>query len=83
MLTFHLQQFTTRGQKMDLLRLLIKLLSNRSDCLDHVLTAIKNDEKLSGTNKVDEFKAGIFRSEFKSQRRCDGARNVARIGQTL
>ena len=61
MFALYLQQFTTRGQKMDLLGFLEELLGQRSDRLDHVLTAIENDKQLSRTDEIDQFQAGIVR----------------------
>lgn len=63
MFALYFQQFAVRGQKIDLLRFLVELLGNQSDRLDHMLTAIKNDKKLSRANEVDQLQAGIFRSE--------------------
>src|SRR5260370_4459816 len=83
MLTPYFQQFATRGQKIDLLRFLVELLSKQRDRLDHMLTAIENDKKLSRTNEVDQLQAGIFRFEGKSQRCRDSPRNMARIGKAL
>src|SRR5258705_5201403 len=83
MLALYFQQFATRGQKIDLLGFLVELLGKQRDRLDHVLTAIENDKKLSRTNEVDQLQAGIFRFESKSQRCRDGPRNKARIGKAL
>src|SRR5882757_3353919 len=83
MLTPYFQQFATRGQKIDLLRFLVELLGKQRDRLDHVLAAIENDKKLSRTNEVDQFQAGISRFEFKSQRCRDRPRNMTRIGKAL
>src|SRR5712675_3029810 len=83
MLTLYFQQFSTRGQNMDLFRLLAELLGKRGDRLDHMLTAIENDKKLSRTNEVDQLQAGIFRFECKSQRCRDSRRNMARIGKAF
>ena len=83
MLALYFQKFATRGQKMDLLRFLVELLGHRRDRLDHVLTAIENDKKLSRTNEVDQFQAGIFRFECKSQGCRDGPRNMTRIGKAF
>src|SRR5216683_2010613 len=83
MLTPYFQQFATRCQKIDLLRFLVDLLSKQRDRLDHMLTAIENDKKLSRTNEVDQLQAGIFRFEGKSQRCRDSPRNMARIGKAL
>src|ERR1700730_908123 len=83
MLALYFQQFATRGQKIDLLRFLVELLGDQSDRLDHVLAAIENDEKLSRTNEVDQFQAGIFRFECKSQGCRDSPRNMARIGEAF
>ena len=58
MLALYFQQFATRGQKIDLLGFLVELLGKQRDRLDHVLTAIENDKKLSRTNEVDQFQAG-------------------------
>src|SRR3984893_15517059 len=68
---------------MDLLRFLVELLGKQRDRLDHVLTAIENDQKLLGTNEVDQFQAGIFRFERKSQGCRDSPRNMPRIGKTF
>ena len=57
MLTLYFQQFSTRGQNMDLFRLPVELLGKRGDRLDHMLTAIENDKDLSRTNKVDQLQA--------------------------
>src|SRR6267378_6671365 len=83
MLALNFQQFATRGQKIDLLRFLVELLGKQRDRLDHVLTAIENEKKLSRTNEVDQLQAGIFRLEWKSQGCCDSARNMARIGEAF
>src|ERR1700686_4663144 len=83
MLTLYFQQFSTRGQNMDLFRLLVELLGKRGDRLDHMLTAIENDKKLSRTNEVDQFQAGIFRFECKSQGCRDSPWNKARIGKAF
>src|ERR1700704_2939081 len=81
MLTLYFQQFATRGQNMDLFRLPVELLGKRGDRLDHMLTAIENDKKLSRTNEVDQLQAGVFRFECKSQGCRDSPRNMARIGK--
>src|SRR5713226_4229501 len=83
MLTLYFQQFSTRGQNMDLFRLPVELLGKRGDRLDHVLTAIENDKKLSRTNEVDQLQAGIFRFECKSQGCRDSSRNMPRIGKAF
>src|SRR6266850_5660342 len=83
MLALYFQQFATRGQNMDLFRFLVELLGKQRDRLDHVLTAIENDKKLSRTNEVDQFQAGIFRFECKSQGCRDSPRNMARIGKAF
>src|SRR5258705_7634060 len=83
MLTPYFQQFSTRGQNMDLFRLPVELLGKRGDRLDHMLTAIENDKKLSRPNEVDQLQAGVFRFECKSQRRRDSPRNMARIGKAF
>src|ERR1700720_4322884 len=83
MLALYFQQFATRGQNIDLLRFLVELLGKQRDRLDHVLTAIENDKKLSRTNEVDQLQAGIFRLEWKSQGCRDSARNMARIGEAF
>src|ERR1700733_10586683 len=43
MFTLYFQQFSTRGQNMDLFRLPVELLGKRGDRLDHMLAAIEND----------------------------------------
>src|SRR5258705_9367560 len=68
---------------MDLFRLPVELLGKRGDRLDHMLTAIENDQKLSRTNEVDQLQAGIFRFECKSQGRRDSPCNVPRIGKAF
>src|ERR1700749_2116001 len=68
---------------MDRLRLLVESLGKRGDCVDHVLTTIENDKKLSRTNEVDQFQHGIFRFECKSQGCRDGPRNKPRIGDAF
>src|SRR5258705_7143319 len=83
MLALYFQQFATRGQNMDFFRLLVELLGKRGYRLDHMLTAIENDKKLSRTNEFDQLQAGIFRLEWKSQGCCDSARNMARIGEAF
>src|SRR6266478_9916628 len=83
MLTLYFQQFATRGQKIDLLRFLVELLGKQRDRLDHMLTAIENDKKLSRTNEVDQFQVGIFRFECKSQGCRDSPRDMARIGKAF
>src|SRR5882757_5938475 len=83
MLALNFQQFATRGQKIDLLRFPVELLGNQSDRLDHVLTAVENDKKLSRTNEVDQLQARIFRFECKSQGCRDSSRNVPRIGKAF
>src|ERR1700723_719219 len=83
MLAAYFQQFTTRGQKIYLLGFLVELLGKQRDRLDHVLTAIENDKKLLRANEVDQFQAGIFRFECKSQRCRDGARNMPWIGKAF
>src|SRR6266849_3081238 len=83
MLALYFQWFATRGQKIDLLRFLVELLGNQSDRLDHMLRAIENDKKLLRTNEVDQFQAGIFRFECKSQGCRDSPRNMARIGKAF
>src|ERR1700704_5583226 len=81
MLTLYFQQFATRGQNMDLFRLPVELLGKRGDRLDHMLTAIENDKKLSRTNEVDQLEAGVFRFECKSEGCRDSPRNMMRVGQ--
>src|ERR1700751_1258139 len=71
MLTFYLQQLPTRSQKTDALRFLIEFLGKQCDRLDHMLTAVENDKKLSRANKVDQLRAGFFRFECKSQGGCN------------
>src|SRR6267378_884761 len=83
MLALNFQQFATRGQKIDLLRFLVELLGKQRDRLDHVLTAIENDKKLSRTNEIDQLQAGIFRFECKSHGCRDSCRNVPRIGKAF
>src|ERR1700686_5515332 len=83
MLTLYFQQFSTRGQNMDHFRLLVELLGKRGDRLDHMLTAIENDKKLSRTNEVDQLQACIFRFECKSQGCRDSPRNMTRIGEAF
>src|SRR3984893_19599834 len=83
MLTLYFQWLATRGQKTDLRRFLVELLGNQSDRLDHVLTAVENDKKLSRTNEVDQLQAGIFRFECKSQGCRDSPRNMAWIGKAF
>src|SRR5258705_13977172 len=83
MLTLYFQQFATRGQNMDLFRLPVELLGKRGDRLDHMLTAIENDKKLSRTNEVDQLQAGVFRFEGKSEGCRDSPRNMARIGEAF
>src|SRR5271163_5236027 len=83
MLTLYFQQFATRGQNMDLFRFPAELLGKRGNRLDHKLTAIENDKKLSRTNEVDQPQAGVFRFECKSQGCRDSSRNMARIGKAF
>src|SRR6202049_4055834 len=83
MLTLYFQQFSTRGQNMDLFRLPVELLGKRGDRLDYMLTAIENDKKLSRTNEVDQLQAGVFRFECKSQGCRDSPRNMPRIGKAF
>src|ERR1700687_1094551 len=83
MLPLYLQRFSTRGQNTDLLCLPVELLGKRGDRLDHMLTAIENDEKLSRTNEVDQFRAGVFRFERKSQGCRDSPCNMPRIGKAF
>src|SRR6185437_610078 len=83
MLALYFQQFATRGQKIDLLRFLVELLGKQCDRLDHMLTAIENDKKLSRTNEVDQLQAGVFRFECKSQGCRDSPRNMPRIGKAF
>src|SRR5882672_11031097 len=83
MLTLNFQQFATGGQKIGLLRFLVELLGKQRDRLDHVLTAIENDKKLSRTNEVDQLQAGIFRFECNSQGCRDSPRNMTRIGEAF
>src|SRR5258708_5587385 len=83
MLAPYFQQFATRGQKIDLLCFLVELLGKQRDRLDHVLTAIEKDKKLLRANEIDQFQAGIFRFECKSQRCRDGPRNVPWIGEAF
>ncbi|MGY4310738.1 hypothetical protein ACVWW1_000041 [Bradyrhizobium sp. JR3.5] len=82
-LAFDLEQFAARGQEMDMLCSLVQLLGNQCDRLDHVLTAVENDQKLLRTNEVDQLQTGIFRFECKSQRCRDGPRYMPRIGQAF
>src|ERR1700730_4443048 len=81
MLALYFQRFSTRGQNMDLFRLLVELLGKRSDRLDHMLAAIENDKKFSRTNELDQLQAGVFRFECKSERCRDSPRNMPRIGK--
>src|SRR5712664_4040514 len=83
MLALYFQQFATGGQKIDLLRSLVELLGKQRCPLDHVLTAVENDQKLLRTNEVDQLQAGIFRFECKSQGCRDSPRNMARIGKAF
>src|SRR6476661_5428251 len=83
MLTLYFQQFSTRGQNMDLFRLPVELLGKRGDRLDHMLTAIENDQKLPRTNEVDQLQAGIFRFECNAQGCRDSPRDMTRIGETF
>src|SRR5260370_11898870 len=68
---------------VDLLRFLVELLGKQRDRLDHVLTAIENEKKLSRTNEVDQLHACIFRFECKSQGCRDSRLNMARIGEAF
>src|ERR1700738_1846757 len=68
---------------MDRRVFLVELLGHRSDRLDHMLTAIENDKKLSRTNEVDQLQACIFRFECKSQGCRDSPRNITRIGEAF
>src|SRR5258705_10632878 len=81
MLALYFQQFATRDQKIDLLRFLVELLGNQGDRLDHMLTAIENDKKLSRTNELDQLQARIFRFKCNSQGCRDSPGNMARIGK--
>src|ERR1700758_2188114 len=83
MLALYFQQFATRGQKIDLLRFLVQLLDKQRDRLDHVLTTIENDKKLLVTNEIDQLRTRVFRFESQPQRRCDGARNMPRVGKAF
>src|SRR5260221_6555319 len=83
MLTRYFQQFSTRGQNMDLFRLPVELLGKRGDRLDHMLTAIENDTNLSRTNEVDQLQAGVFRFECYCQGCRDSPRNMPRIGKAF
>src|SRR5260370_6533756 len=83
MVALYFQQFSTRGQNMDLFRLLVELLGKRGDRLDYMLAAIEDDKKLSRTNEVDQLQAGIFRFKCKSQGCRDSPRNMARIGKAF
>src|SRR5882672_10287712 len=83
MLTLYFQQLATRGQNMDLFRFLAELLGKRGNRLDHMLTAIENDKKLSRTNEVDQLQAEVFRFECKSQGCRDSPCNMARIGKAF
>src|SRR6202140_1358460 len=83
MLTLYFQQFSTRGQNMDLFRLLVELLGKRGDRLDPMLTTIENDKKLSRTNEGDQLQAGIFRFDCKSKGSRDSPRNMPRIGKAF
>src|SRR5882724_4519990 len=83
MLALYLQHFATRGQNMDIFRLSVELLGKRGDRLDHMLTVIENDKKLSRTNEADQLQAGIFRFECNSQGCRDSPRDMTRIGETF
>src|SRR3984893_13294212 len=83
MLALYFQQFAARGQKTDPLRFLVELLGKQRDRLDHVLTAIENEKKLSRTNEVDQLQAGIVRLEWKSQGCRDSRLNMAGIGEAF
>src|SRR5258707_721906 len=83
MLTLYVQRFSTRGQNTDLFHLPVELLGKRGDRLDHMLTAIENDQKLPRTNEVDQLQAGIFRFECNSQGCRDSPRNMTRIGKAF
>ena len=83
MLTLYVQRFSTRGQNVDLFRLPIELLGERGDPLDHMLTAIEDDKKLSRTNEVDQLQARVFRFECNSQGCRDSPRNLVRIGKAF
>src|ERR1700688_626398 len=83
MLTLYFQQFSTRGQNMDLFRLPVEPLGKQGDRLDHMLTVIENDKKLSRTNEVDRLQARALRFECNSQGCRDGPRNMARIGEVF
>src|SRR6185295_13975225 len=83
MLALYFQQFATRGQNMDLPCFLVDLLGKQCDRLNHMLTAIENDKKLSRTNEVDQLQAGVFRFECKSQGCRDSPRNMPRIGKAF
>src|SRR6266481_6092255 len=83
MFTLYFQQFSTRGQNVDLFRLPVELLGKRGDHPDHMLTAVENDKKLSRTNEVDQLQAGIVRFECNSQGCRNSPRNMARIGEAF
>src|ERR1700709_634159 len=81
MLPLYFQQFAARGQNMDLFRLPVELLGKRGDRLDHMLTVIENDKKLSRTNEGDQLRAEVFLFERKSQGCRDSPGNMMRVGQ--
>src|SRR3984957_17257716 len=81
MLTLYVQRFSTRGQNVNIFRLPVELLGKRGDRLDHMLTAIENDQKLPRTNEADQLQAGIFRFECNSQGCRDSPRDIPRIGE--
>src|ERR1700737_5151057 len=83
MLTLYFQQFSTRGQNMDLFRLPVELLGKRNGRLDPMLTAIENDKKLSRANEVDQLQAGVFRFECNSKGCRDSPRNIPRIDEVF
>ncbi|MGY3423428.1 hypothetical protein ACVWZW_003903 [Bradyrhizobium sp. F1.13.4] len=68
---------------MNLFRLPVELFGKRGDRLDHMLTAIEYDEKLSRPNEVDQLQAWIFRFECKSQGGRDGHSDMVRIGEAF
>src|ERR1700681_2730240 len=66
-----------------MLRFLVELLGKQRGPLDHVLTAIENDKKLSRANEVDQLQAGVFRFECNSKGCRDSPRNMPRIGEVF
>jgi hypothetical protein len=77
----HSQQFAARRQHVNLGGFLGQALCEWGDCVDQMLTTVKNDEQLFGADRVKQLGGCVHRFQGKPQRGPDSSRNVTRVCQ--